>query len=452
MWLPLHIGIDDTDSTRMGCTTYIASLLIEKITKRDGVFLDYPTLIRLNPNVPWKTRGNGAICLRIRIHADRIDHVIEDTIEIVKVNSDLDNKKTDPGIVFFWGERIPREFSYFSLKTKQDIVKKDEALKLVKKYKAKAFSFKYGRGIIGALAAVGETLTADHTYELISYRIKRNRGTPRKLDDASVFRMDKEMKGLTFNNVDYEKRGILITPRGPDPIFLGIRGESADAVKRAFRLLKIQEEIERWVIFRTNQGTDAHLRTIKNINLVQSYHSVIVNGTLTRNPISIPGRHVIFTIADENKSIDCAAYEPTGKFRNIIRALIIGDIVQVYGGVRPRSEKIPMTINLEKIKIIRLIPKILMRNPICKFCKKHMGSMGKEKGFRCKKCGARERKAKKIQVQIKRNISTGLYIPPPRANRHLTKPFSRYGLEKTFYNNSPSDFWGKESINLSFLS
>jgi tRNA(Ile2)-agmatinylcytidine synthase len=111
-----------------------------------------------------------------------------------------------------------------------------------------------------------------------------------------------------------------------------------------------------------------------------------------------------------------------------------------------------MTINLEKIKIIRLIPKILMRNPICKFCKKHMGSMGKEKGFRCKKCGARERKAKKIQVQIKRNISTGLYIPPPRANRHLTKPLSRYGLEKTFYNNSPSDFWGKESINLSFLS
>ena len=448
MWLPLHIGIDDTDSTRMGCTTYIASLLIEKITKRDGVFIDYPTLIRLNPNVPWKTRGNGAICLRIRIPADRIDQVIEDTIEIVKVNSDLDNRKTDPGIVFFWDKKIPREFSSFSTKTKQDIVKKDEALKLIKKYKAKVFSFKYGRGIIGALAAVGETLMADHTYELIAYRLKRNRGTPRKLDDTSVFRMDKVMKGLTFNNVDYQKRGILITPRGPDPIFLGIRGENANAVKKAFSLLKIQEEIERWVIFRTNQGTDAHLKTVKNINLIQPYHSVIVIGTLSRNPISIPGRHVIFTIADENKSIDCAAYEPTGKFRNIIRALMIGDIVQVYGGVRPSSEKTPMTINLEKIKIIRLIPKILMRNPICKFCNKHMESMGNEKGFRCKKCGARARKTHKVQVQVKRDISTDLYITPPRANRHLTKPHSRYGLEKKFYNNIPSAFWGKKSINL----
>ncbi len=447
MWLPLHIGIDDTDSTRMGCTTYIASLLIEKITKREGIFLDYPTLIRLNPNVPWKTRGNGAICLRIRIHADRLDQVIEEAIETVKVNSDLDDGKTDPGIVFYVGEKIPREFTNFSLKTKQDIVKKNEALKLVKKYGAKALSFKYGRGIIGALAAVGETLIDDHTYELISYRIKRNRGTPRKLDEASVFRMDKVMRGLTFNNVDYEKRGVLITPRGPDPIFLGIRGESADAVKRAFSLLKIEEEIERWVIYRTNQGTDAHLRPVNNIDLIQPHHSVIVIGTLSRNPISIPGRHVIFTIADENKEIDCAAYEPTGKFRNIIRALTVGDIVQVFGGVRPSSEKTPMTINLEKIKIIRLNPKFLIQNPTCKFCEKHMESMGKEKGFRCKKCGVRERKAKKVQVQVKRDISTGLYIPPPRANRHLTKPLSRYGIEKTFYNTSPSDFWGHGPIN-----
>jgi tRNA(Ile2)-agmatinylcytidine synthase len=448
MWLPLHIGIDDTDSTRMGCTTYIASLLLEQITKRDGIFLDYPTLIRLNPNIPWKTRGNGAICLRIRLPADRLDQVIEEVIEIVKVNSDLDDRKTDPGIVFFFGEKIPRELFYFSQKTEQDIVKKHEALKLIKKYDAKSFAFKYGRGIIGALAAVGETLLGDHTYELISYRIKRNRGTPRKLNDASVFRMDKVMKELTFNNIDYEKRGILITPRGPDPVFLGIRGESADAVKKAFSLLTIQEEIERWIIFRTNQGTDAHLRTVKNINQIQPHHSVIVSGTLSRNPISIPGRHVIFTITDENTQIDCAAYEPTGKFRNIVKALTIGDIVKVYGGVGPRSEKIPMTINLEKIKIIYLIPKILTQNPTCKFCEKHMESMGREKGFRCKKCGVRERKAKKVQVQVKRDISTGIYIPPPRANRHLTKPLSRYGLEQTFNYNPPSDFWGQGSINL----
>jgi tRNA(Ile2)-agmatinylcytidine synthase len=452
MWSPLHIGIDDTDSTRKGCTTYIASLLLEQITKRDGIFTDYPTLIRLNPNVPWKTRGNGAIGLRIRIPCNSLDQVIEDVIQIVQVNSDLDAKKTDPGIVIFVGHLIPKEFTIFSKKTEQDIVKKQEALTLIQKYGAKAFSFKYGRGIIGALAAVGETLIGDHTYELISYRIKRNRGTPRQLDETSVFRMDKLMNGLTFNNVDYEKRGVLITPRGPDPVFLGIRGESTDAVKKAFSLLTVQEEVERWMIFRTNQGTDAHLKMVKKINQIQPYHSVIVQGTLSRNPISIPGRHVIFTIADDTKQIDCAAYEPTGKFRNIIKALTIGDVVKVYGGVRPSSKKIPMTINLEKIEIIYLIPKTLIRNPTCTFCNKHMESMGKDKGFRCKKCGVKDRKTQRVQVQVKRIISTGLYIPPPRANRHLTKPHSRYGLEKTFEPAPPSDFWGRGSIPYNFGS
>jgi len=62
----MHIGIDDTDSTRNGCTTYIAALLVEKIEKLKARLIDYPNLIRLNPNVPWKTRGNGALCLRFK--------------------------------------------------------------------------------------------------------------------------------------------------------------------------------------------------------------------------------------------------------------------------------------------------------------------------------------------------------------------------------------------------
>jgi len=27
--------------------------------------IGYPKLVRLNPNVPWKTRGNGAVSLQI---------------------------------------------------------------------------------------------------------------------------------------------------------------------------------------------------------------------------------------------------------------------------------------------------------------------------------------------------------------------------------------------------
>ncbi|MCJ7699028.1 DNA-binding protein, partial [Candidatus Bathyarchaeota archaeon] len=62
----LHIGLDDTDSTRRGCTTYVAAVLVEELEKLGACFIDYPNLVRLNPNVPWKTRGNGALCLRIR--------------------------------------------------------------------------------------------------------------------------------------------------------------------------------------------------------------------------------------------------------------------------------------------------------------------------------------------------------------------------------------------------
>ena len=62
----MHIGLDDTDSTRKGCTTYITALLVEKLERLGVKFLDYPSLVRLNPNVPWKTRGNGALCLRLK--------------------------------------------------------------------------------------------------------------------------------------------------------------------------------------------------------------------------------------------------------------------------------------------------------------------------------------------------------------------------------------------------
>jgi len=67
----LHVGFDDTDSIEGSCTTYLAALLIEKI-HNDVVFLDYPRLIRNNPNVPWKTRGNGGIALSMRLKENKL--------------------------------------------------------------------------------------------------------------------------------------------------------------------------------------------------------------------------------------------------------------------------------------------------------------------------------------------------------------------------------------------
>ena len=142
------------------------------------------------------------------------------------------------------------------------------------------------------MAAIGETLDGDHTYELIAYRTPENLGTKRRVDEASIFEMDKLTQPYTFNNVDSEKGRVIITPRGPDPILFGIRGESPEIVKKAYGLVKPLEPVERWVIFRSNQGTDAHLKPVEALSKIEPYSSVIAKGVVSQNPRIIPLRHV----------------------------------------------------------------------------------------------------------------------------------------------------------------
>src|SRR2546422_10504363 len=58
----LWIGVDDTDSLRGMCTTFLATEIVRDLTG-DFDLIGYPRLVRLNPKIPWKTRGNEAICL-----------------------------------------------------------------------------------------------------------------------------------------------------------------------------------------------------------------------------------------------------------------------------------------------------------------------------------------------------------------------------------------------------
>mgnify|MGYP006992680835 CR=1 FL=1 len=50
--------MDDTDSDDGMCTTYLTTLIIENLINEGIRLIDYPNLIRLNPNIPWRTRGN----------------------------------------------------------------------------------------------------------------------------------------------------------------------------------------------------------------------------------------------------------------------------------------------------------------------------------------------------------------------------------------------------------
>ncbi|MCW4009109.1 MAG: tRNA(Ile)(2)-agmatinylcytidine synthase [Candidatus Bathyarchaeota archaeon] len=426
----MHIGFDDTDSTKQGCTTYVAALLIEELEKLGVTFLDYPSLVRLNPNVPWKTRGNGALCLRIEYPQELEAKIKETTEDLVEAHSDIDWKGTDPGIVFLCSNEIPQEITAFAKKAETTVVTLKEALKLICKFHAEAFGYNTQRGIIGALAAIGETFNEDYTFEAIAYRTPENLGTKRRVNEESIFQMDHALKPYTFNNVDSETGRVVITPRGPDPILFGIRGETPETVKKALALVKPLEPVERWVIFRSNQGTDMHLSHIKTLSEAQPYSSIVAKATVSRQPEIVPVRHVIFAVKDQTAEVDCAAFEPTGELRKIARQLVVGDEIQVYGAARkPHADK-PLTVNLEKINVLKLAEQTQKQNPVCPNCGRRLKSMGKNQGFRCEKCKTKFKDLQKTAVAQERSLKTGLYVTSTRSQRHLTKPLRRYGLEK----------------------
>ena len=65
------------------------------------------------------------------------------------------------------------------------------------------------------------------------------------------------------------------------------------------------------------------------------------------------------------------------------------------------------------------------KNPVCE-CGKRMTSAGKNKGFKCKKCGRKIESDKKVPIKISRSLKNHwFYETPVSARRHLSKPLCR---------------------------
>ena len=419
----LWIGIDDTDSKDGMCTTYVGALVVDRLRKLGAKIIDFPRLIRLNPNWKLKTRGNCAVALNVEVEEQKIPGVKNIVLKTVEELAELDHDTTNPGVVFYQSEKIPVKLKAFSKKVIQDTVTIEEADALARDIGAEVHKFKLGRGIIGGLAAIGNTLKKDWTFELIAYRVPEKWGSKRRIDAASVVEMNSKTFPETFDNLDQSTGEIRITPHTPCPILYGIRGESAEVTMNAQKFVKEMEPIERIVIYKTNQGTDEHLRRAR-ISEARPNWSVIVDGEVCEKPRVILGGHVIFKICDGTGKIDCAAYEPTRQFREVVKKLDVGDKVRAYGGMKEKPE-LPLTINLEKIAILKLAPALKKINPICKICGRRMKSEGKGKGYSCKKCKIRlPPKAAKI-LKMPRDVTVGAFEVPPRARRHLAKPLIR---------------------------
>ena len=433
----LHIGFDDTDSISGKCTTHVAFKITTYLLKSHAQFLDYPLLVRLNPNVPLKTRGNGAVCLRVRVR----DHerVIQDSKQLIEEGSAI-GMGANPAVAFLEGGQVPETLREFGGLAMFDILSKQKAENIAQKNCIRYFTFGKGHGLVGSLAAIGNLLDGDHTFEAIAYRRRENYGTSRRIHAPTVIKYDNNTFPHTFNNYDNSHDRVLIAPHGPDPVLCGIRGENPEVVVSSLDWLQPGESLEGYMVFRSNQGTNMHLQNELNLSRIGVYTSGYVRCKVITKPETIRGGHVFFKIEDSaNCSCLAAVYEPTG-LTKIASLLEIGDIVEIGCGTKGAAGVGQRLLNVEYISIVKTVNVYDLSNPFCKYCSKRMKSEGKDKGFECASCRYKDGKAKKIPSLKNRYILPGLYVPSPKSHRHLTKPIHRYIVVKSLGFRKPKLF------------
>jgi len=427
----ITIGIDDTDSEEGLCTTYLAAVMMERLEKV-GKIRGWPKLIRLNPCVQFKTRGNAAVAFSLE--TERLEEAKKIALTTLMELSDFSGLNTNPGLVVVeeHSDDLVSDLAQFYRRALNEILEIEEAKGILDEHDLWYKGFKNGRGLIGALASIGAPLP-DYTYELLTYRYPERWETLRSIDEESVWKADKITYPKTWDTVDHHNRMVVFAPHSPDPVLFGIRGDDPEALGVALGMIR-SESWKRKVLYRTNQGTDAHINEAEIFEVVED-RSYRLRGIVSEAPRAIEGGHLFFELGSKNGSdngnlngtesgcsITCAAFEPTKNFRDLIRKLIPGDVIDVYGAIKKS------TLNLEKLEILDLARQTKMVAPLCPECGKRMKSAGRNQGYRCKRC--KTKAEAKEAVILERNLDLGFYEVPPCARRHLSKPLVRMKEEK----------------------
>ncbi len=420
------IGLDDTDSREQGmCTTYLAARVAEHIRDAGGK-VERLVLVRLNPAIEHKTRGNAALCIHTDFDAESAFAIACESVELLAVT---DDQRTNPGVVVASNE-VPKAVEAFARRAVKEPLTLNKARAHIESSGYRHAGWKNGRGLIGALAAVGAWQAFEEwTYEHIAYREAERRGTPRKIDYDSVFAAADWGYPTVWDTVDRGEGSAVCVPNAPGPILYGIRGDDSDTVRGVADRIE-SEPIERTELFVTNQGTDAHLHegSLESVRGRQAYR---LDGTVSKPPKTRRGGHVFFELADgrlneaarsleNNESLQCAAFEPTKRFRERVRALRVGDRLTVCGEISDG------TLKLEKFAVRDLSTTELVV-PQCPECGRSMKSAGRRQGYRCRDCGTSE--SGKIERETERDLEFGWYEVPPCARRHIAKPLVRGGFD-----------------------
>ncbi|MFB6110517.1 MAG: DUF1743 domain-containing protein [Halodesulfurarchaeum sp.] len=409
------LGLDDTDSRERGmCTTYVATRVAEAL-RRSGARVGGLRLIRLNPAVRHKTRGNAAIA----VHTDAApENALETARTVVDSLAELGDERTHPGVVAA-REPIEEEIRAYGQRAVREILELETADAHIESAGYRSAGWKERRGTIGALAAIGASAAReDWTYEYIAYREPDRWGTRREVDVDSVFEAANAHYPAAWDTVDRGEGEPVCVPSAPGPILYGIRGDEPAAVAAVAAGIE-SEPIHDGALFETNQGTDSHLREAA-IADVQDDRAYRVTGRVVEPPETRAGGHVFLTIAADGSRLPCVAFEPTKRFREHVRALRVGDRITVTGELRDG------TLKLEKMAVRELVAQAAV-TPTCPGCGRRMESAGASQGYRCRDCETSA--GSKTLASLDRDLEEGWYEVPPCARRHIAKPLVRGGFD-----------------------
>ncbi len=429
MW----IGIDDTDSPRGGCTTHALTEVV-RVARDLGVDpIGDPRLVRLNPNIPFKTRGNAALSVRFGIGRGRrrrcgsIDgravwayergarlsptlatDLVDAAWTAVLDSSRVGEVGTDPALVAST-RRLPSSLYWNAVRS---VVRVDDVRATLNDLGATVRIHGDDLGVVGAAASVAWPETHP-TWELLAYRDPDHGSLQREVDAGSVREAQRQYPDL-FLCTDPATRRLLIAPHTPCPILFGLRSRRRGAPLRALATVR-SEPVERWMIFCTNQGTGDHLLRRPAASL-GPYESGRVEGLVGSVPTTLRGGHVRFPIVDaDGTELVCMAFEPTKTLPAVGRSLRPGDRVKVWGGRAGDA-----TFRVEGIEILtRREVAGRFRAPRCPECERRARSLGTARGYRCPGCHARWPPEAARRDVVRPEFPAGVYHPTPSARRHL---------------------------------
>jgi tRNA(Ile2)-agmatinylcytidine synthase len=436
------VGVDDTDSREAGmCTTYVAARVAGAVRAAGGR-VTRSLLVRLNPAVEHKTRGNAALAVHVDLPVDDAFDLAAERVEALAAAGD---PGTNPGVVVApddlgpdpaWPPALARRALH------EVLDHESVADRLAGSYRHRGWG--NGRGLVGATAAVGAWRAFDDwTHERLSYRHPDRWGTPREVDADSAFAaVEPEAPPAVWDTVDRGTGELVCVPRTPCPVLHGVRGDDPTAVERVSARIE-SEPVDRAATFLTNQGTDAHLRPV-GFDEARGADAtgVRVDGVVADAPGTRRGGHVFLGLVSvgawdardgrpggagervtppaDAPRLDCVAFEPTKRFRDRVRALRVGDRVTVCG------EADDATVKLEKFAL-RDPVRTERVTPTCPDCGRTMESAGRDQGYRCRDCGTSA--PGKVERPLDRDLAVGWHEVPPRARRHVAKPLVRGGFD-----------------------